>query len=52
MARGREDVVDGDGACEADEENDEDEDGEEWIEGPESLGMQQAPAGMRGPAAG
>ena len=23
------------------------EDGEEWIEGPESLGMQQAPAGMR-----
>lgn len=24
------------------------EDGEEWIEGPESLGLQQAPAGMRG----
>jgi molybdopterin synthase catalytic subunit len=24
------------------------EDGEAWIEGPESLGMQQAPAGMRG----
>ncbi len=24
------------------------EDGEEWIEGPESMGMQQAPAGMRG----
>lgn len=23
------------------------EDGEEWIEGPESLGLQQAPAGMR-----
>ena len=23
------------------------DDGEEWIEGPESLGMQQAPAGMR-----
>jgi molybdopterin synthase catalytic subunit len=23
------------------------EDGEAWIEGPESLGMQQAPAGMR-----
>jgi molybdopterin synthase catalytic subunit len=23
------------------------EDGEEWIEGPESLGVQQAPAGMR-----
>lgn len=23
------------------------EDGEEWIEGPESLGMQQSPAGMR-----
>jgi hypothetical protein len=23
------------------------EDGEEWIEGPESLGMQQAPASMR-----
>ena len=28
------------------------EDGEEWIEGPESLGMQQAPAGMRGSASG
>lgn len=28
------------------------EDGEEWIEGPESLGMQQAPAGIRGPGAG
>ncbi len=24
------------------------EDGEEWIEGPESMGIQQAPAGMRG----
>jgi len=24
------------------------EDGEEWIEGPESMGLQQAPAGMRG----
>jgi molybdopterin synthase catalytic subunit len=24
------------------------DDGEEWIEGPESMGIQQAPAGMRG----